>query len=51
MLIANLMWSELYIAAELWVSSMKSRGLSSQPLGAHVLSVVVLGMLLLFLSD
>lgn len=40
---ANLMiWLVLYIAAQLWVSRVNRRGLSTQPWGAPVLSGVVL---------
>ncbi len=43
---ANLMmWLELNLAVQSWVSSVKSSGLSTQPCGAPVLSVVVLGVL------
>ncbi len=43
---ANLMmWLELNLAVQLWVSSVKSSGLSTQPCGAPVLSVVVLEVL------
>ncbi len=43
---ANLMmWLELNLAVQSWVSSMKSSGLSTQPCGAPVLSVVVLEVL------
>ncbi len=41
---ANLMmWLELNLAVESWVSSVKSSGLSTQPCGAPVLSVVARG--------
>ncbi len=43
---ANLMmWFELNLAVQSWVSSVKSSGLSTQPCGAPVLSVVVLEVL------
>ncbi len=43
---ANLMmWLELNLAVQSWVSSVKSSGLSAQPCGAPVLSVVVLQVL------
>ncbi len=43
---ANLMmWLELNLAVQSWVSSVKSSGLSTQPCGAPVLSVVVLEVL------
>ncbi len=43
---ANLMmWLELNLAVQSWVSSVKSSGLSTQPCWAPVLSVVVLDVL------
>ncbi len=43
---ANLMmWLELNLAVQSWVSSVKSSGLSTQPCGAPVLGVVVLEVL------
>ncbi len=40
-----MMWLELNLAVQSWVSSVKSSGLSTQPCGAPVLSVVVLEVL------
>ncbi len=40
-----MMWLELNLAVQLWVSSVKSSGLSTQPCGAPVLSVVGLEVL------
>ncbi len=49
---ANLMmWLELNLAVQSWVSSVKSNGLSTQPCGAPVLSVVVLEVLWLARTD
>ncbi len=49
---ANLMmWLELNLAVQSWVSSVKSSGLSTQPCGAPVLSVVVLEVLRPTLTD
>ncbi len=40
-----MMWLELNLAVQSWVSSVKSSVLSTQPCGAPVLSVVVLEVL------
>ncbi len=40
-----MMWLELNLAVQSWVSSVKNSGLSTQPCGTPVLSVVVLEVL------